>query len=383
MNGKFLSSVFLLFHSHLLSRCLGAGLVVVLFYYDTNLLAEYSILFSSTQVIGLVFKAGFSQKVYRDTVENELLGGNTLKKFNTFYYIFVLLVSVYIYFYELNYVLIASLLLAFSSVRCAHLLGCGQVRTSIFLEYSLPIISIIFVILTGLVDEIELIIMLGYVPSVLFLVLKNKDFDFYTVMSNNFNDYKSSFYFLYSAVIQQLNTHLTILLFGSGFSNEIVSSVRMSQVIATPLQLLNVSFATNFQRIAKGEPEYENVKYEAQYMLLALSVTGIMNAITLIIIPNFIDISDELVMSFKFFAFFSLLYFLRVFLKFSDTRLIIRRKENLIFLFNLFISILCLFGGFLFTSNALAYPAFIMFNSVPLFLGICSFLHIRYFQAHV
>lgn len=378
-----LKDVLKIFNSHLLSRFIGAALVVALLFKSVDLLAEYSVLFSATQLIGLIFKFGFSQKVYRDTVEDYRVGETTLRKYNSIIYFLSFLVLLYLIKFEVNYIFISSILIAYSSVRCAYLLGCGFIKTSIFLEFTLPIMSIMFLLIIDVNDDIAFVILLGYLPSFLYILFLSSGDNKFGIILNTKNDYKSSFYFLFSGLTQQVNSHFAILILGQSVNNEIVSAVRVAQVMATPLQLINVSFATNFQKVAQGDPFHENRKYEWQYISIALLSTLVMNIAAILSLPYVLDTSKPIALITVFFGCFSAIYVLRVLLKFSDTRLIIKKQESIIFLFNAVISLVCITGGYIFAVSALPIPSYVMFNLGPLLLCLFSLIAIRSHRSNV
>jgi hypothetical protein len=170
-------------------------------------------------------------------------------------------------------------------------------------------------------------------------------------------------------------------LFNAAFTYEYVSNVRLVQVLATPLQLVNVSFATAFQKLANGDHKFVDVNYEKSYLMTGFLV-AIIVFISLLISQHFnfyFSINYPLIMQF-FIAFVSL-YLIRILFRFSDTRVIIAQREDLIFKFNFIITIIILLCGGLLSFAKLPLAAYISFNLAPLLLVSCCFIWTDYYDA--
>ena len=370
---------FEIFTSHSLARALGASLILYLYLYDERLLAEYSVAFSIIQISALILKFGFGQKIFRDSAANLESGAVSLRKYNTLFYIFVIAVLLVNVIFPSLIISLTAIMVAFSSVRCAYLMGHGRMKIAIFLEFSLPMLIISLLIFSQVIDDIDHMLFVAYLPSfftVIFLLAKP---DYFRSERINASDIRSGGNFFLSSLTQQLNSHIVILLFNANFTHEYVSNVRLVQVLVTPMQLVNVSFATAYQKLANGDCTFVDRNYEKIYVITGLAVTLIVFAILLISqhFNSYYDVDNELLV--KFLMAFSLFYLIRLLFRFADTRLIIAKREDLIFKFNFIIAIIILASGSYMCVVGLPLAAYIFFNMAPLLLVICCFMWTDYY----
>lgn len=372
---------FEIFTSHALARALGALLILYLYLYDEKLLAVYSVKFSTLHIFALIVKFGFAQKVFRDSASDLKSGAASLRKYNALFYTFIIPIVLVNIIFPSPIISLTVMMIAFSSVRFAYLMGSGRMKIAIFFEFSLPIFITLILITFRVTNNIEHILFVAYFPSfftVMFLLWK---FDFIRTERINASDIRSGTYFFLSSLTSQLNTHIVILLFNAAFTYEYVSNVRLVQVLATPLQLVNVSFATAFQKLANGDHKFVDVNYEKSYLMTGFLV-AIIVFISLLISQHFnfyFSINYPLIMQF-FIAFVSL-YLIRILFRFSDTRVIIAQREDLIFKFNFIITIIILLCGGLLSFAKLPLAAYISFNLAPLLLVSCCFIWTDYYDA--
>lgn len=376
-----MKKTFEIFTSHALARSLGALLILYLYLYDEKLLAIYSVKFSTLHIFALIVKFGFAQKIFRDSASDLKSGAVTLRKYNALFYTFIIPIVLVNIIFPSPIISLTVMMIAFSSVRFAYLMGSGRMKIAIFLEFSLPIFITLILITFRVTNNIEHILFVAYFPSfftVLFLLGK---FDYIRSERINASDIRSGTYFFLSSFTSQLNTHIVILLFNANFTYEYVSNVRLVQVLATPLQLVNVSFATAFQKLANGDYKFVDVNYEKSYLMTGFLVTLIV-LISILISQHFnfyFNINYPLIMQF-FIAFVSL-YLIRILFRFSDTRVIIAQREDLIFKFNFIITIIILLCGGLLSFAKLPLAAYISFNLAPLLLVSCCFIWTDYYDA--
>jgi len=376
-----LKNTFEIFTSHALARALGALLILYLYLYDEKLLAVYSVKFSTLHIFALIVKFGFAQKIFRDSASDLKCGAVSLRKYNALFYTFIIPIVLVNIIFPSPIISLTVMMIAFSSVRFAYLMGSGRMKIAIFFEFSLPIFITLILITFRVTNNIEHILFVAYFPSfftVMFLLWK---FDFIRTERINASDIRSGTYFFLSSLTSQLNTHIVILLFNANFTYEYVSNVRLVQVLATPLQLVNVSFATAFQKLANGDYKFVDVNYEKSYLMTGFLVTLIV-FISLLISQHFnfyFSINYPLIMQF-FIAFVSL-YLIRILFRFSDTRVIIAQREDLIFKFNFIITIIILLCGGLLSFAKLPLAAYISFNLAPLLLASCCFIWTEYYDA--
>ena len=376
-----MKKTFEIFTSHALARSLGAFLILYLYLYDEKLLAIYSVKFSTLHIFALILKFGFAQKIFRDSASDLKSGAVSLRKYNALFYTFIIPIVLVNVIFPSPIISLTVMMIAFSSVRFAYLMGSGRMKIAIFLEFSLPIFITLILITFRVNNNIEHILFIAYFPSfftVLFLLGK---FDYIRSERINASDMRSGTYFFLSSLTSQLNTHIVILLFNANFTYEYVSNVRLVQVLVTPLQLVNVSFATAFQKLANGDYKFVDVNYEKSYLMTGFLVTLIV-FISILISQYFnfyFNINYPLIMQF-FIAFVSL-YLIRILFRFSDTRVIIAQREDLIFKFNFIITIIILLCGGLLSFAKLPLAAYISFNLAPLLLVSCCFIWTDYYDA--
>jgi O-antigen/teichoic acid export membrane protein len=372
-----------IFTSHALARALGALLVLYLYVYDEKLLAEYSVKFSTLHIAALILKFGFAQKIFRDSSANLKSGIVTLRKYNTlfcFLFVFVLLTN----FVFLSFIVwLTVMIIAFSSVRFAYLMGCGKVKTSILFEFTVPVIITFTLIFFRIIETIEYILFIAYIPSFFAAFFLLRKSEYVGIERLTIKDLQSGMYFFLSSLTQQLNSHIVILLFNANFTYEYVSNIRLVQVFATPMQLVNVSFATAFQKLAKGEYRYVDVNYENRYLMVGFLVS--MTVLSFVLFSQYlnlyVDANYELIK--PFFISFLALYLIRIIFKFSDTRIIIAKREDLIFKFNFIITIIICIFGLYFSLAGLPLAAYICFNLAPLLLAICCYIRTNFYDARL
>ena len=370
-----------IFTSHILARSLGALLILYLYLYDEKLLAIYSVKFSTLHIFALIVKFGFGQKIFRDSTSDLKSGAVSLRKYNSFFYTFIILSIIVNIIFPSPIISLTVMMIAFSSVRFAYLMGCGKMKIAIFLEFTLPIIIIFILIFFRVINNIEHILFAAYLPSFFMVVFLLGKFDYIRSERINASDIWSGTYFFLSSLTSQLNSHIVILLFNSNFTYEYVSNVRLAQVLATPLQLVNVSFATAFQKLANGDYKFVDAKYEKKYLMTGFLMTLII--FTLLLISQhfnfYSNVNYELILQF-FIAFVSL-YLIRILFRFSDTRLLIAQREDLIFKFNFIITIIILLFGSLLSFAELPLAAFICLNIAPLLLVSCCSIWTSHYDA--
>lgn len=372
---------FEIFTSHALARALGALLILYLYLYDEKLLAVYSVKFSTLQIFALIVKFGFAQKIFRDSASDLKSGAVSLRKYNALFYTFIIPIVLVNIIFPSPIISLTIMMIAFSSVRFAYLMGSGRIKIAIFFEFSLPVFITFILIFFRVTNNIEHILFAAYSPSfftVLFLLGK---FDYIRSQRINLSDIRSGTYFFLSTLTSQLNTHIVILLFNANFTYEYVSNIRLVQVLVTPLQLVNVSFAAAFQKLANGDYKFVDVNYGKRYLMAGFSVTLIM--FVLLLFGQYFNFYPNINYSLlvQFYIAFASLYLIRILFKFSDTRVIIGQREDLIFKFNFIITIIILLCGSLLSSAQLPLAAYISFNLAPLLLASCCFVWTDYYDA--
>lgn len=365
-----------IFTSHALARALGAGLVLYLYSVDQRLLALYSVEFANLQLIAFAVKFGFTQKVFRDSSRTLEAGLLTLTKFNTIFYCSACIAIISQLAFGFSVTALTVFALGYSSVRYAYLTAAGRPKIAIFFEFTLPIILIFLLLYFHVFEKITYILFFSYLPTLLASLVLLPKWRFIKASSIATSDLSSSAYFFFSSLTQQLNSYIIILLFNSYFSYEYVANVRLLQVLVTPLQLVNVTFAMVFQRLAKGDWQFNDLDYNKKYVLLATALTLIL-MISLHISKAYNFYSADYNILVPFFTYFIFLYLFRVCFFFSDTRLVIAKKEDLIFRFNVFASLFVCGAGFLFALTNKPTATYVTFNLAPLLLSVSCYLWIK------
>lgn len=367
-----------IFTSHVVARVAGAALVIYLYAVDQQLLAAYSVTFASLHLLSYFVKFGFAQKVFRDSAASLDAGEDTLKKFNSVWYFFGCAAITSSPLFSSPVIIFVSLVVGFSSVRYAFLTGAGRLKTAIFFEFTLPMVLIFTLFYFQLFRSVEEVLLFAYIPGAVASMLLLPRAEFLKPATVSLADLKSGAFFLLSALTQQLNSYVVILLFNANFSFEVVSNLRLVQVLVTPMQLVNVSFSIAFQKLANGNWRLADSKFNMNYIIFGV-LTAVVTVLLLSAFQHYDIYAANYPQIWQFFICFLGLYSFRILFFFADTRLIIARKEDLIFRINFLISVLICVVGMVFSYAKLPALTYLIFNSGPLLLASsCYFWATRY-----
>ena len=363
------------------SRILNIALIFYLYTISPNILAEFAQSFAIMQLSAMAFKFGFGSKVYRSAIISPESGLVEINKHN---YVlaacFIPLGIMLIFNVDFALEILAGYSMAFISTRGVFLLARKTPTLGLALEFLLPaVFTLCFVVIFNNLN-FAFVLILATLPSLLIVIV------YFSQMSRQFKvrnwakkDFLSSIHFMWIALTQQLHGNFAILIFAYFFEPSMVAYVRITQVLVTPLMIINSSFSTEFQRRYVSQSFFIDNKFKIYFIFSSVAVA----LIEVIILHHWplaqvwLGLEALAPQSLNFFFIFVLLNFIRIWFSFPDTEMVVHKHEDLISIIYFWAAVFCLFFGALAGYFANAILTFFILNCAPLFIVITCHINQR------
>ena len=360
--------------SSAMSRILNVLLIFYLYKISPIILAEYAQSFAVMQISAVVFKFGCGPKVYRAAIRSSESGLNEIRRHN--YVLFASLIPlVMLLLFNVSYAweILACYCMAFISTRSIFLLARKIPYLGMTTEFLIPTSCMLFFIIIFNMTNFALVMLVATVPSFLILCIFTSEMSGqFRILNWERKDFFSTLNFIWIATTQQMNSNLAILIFAFFFDPAMVAYLRISQTLATPLMLINSSFATEFQRRYTLQNYFIDNKFKIYFILLVTTVT-LLSFILIYywpIMEVWFEIKVLAPQSLELFFIFVILNFIKMWFFFPDTEMIARKREDLIGITYFWVAILCLILATLFGYFANVFLTFIMLNSAPILIVV-------------